>query len=243
MGILNVTPDSFSDGGRFQSLEFAMERAEQMIEDGVDIIDIGGESTRPGVAAACRVDEELRRVMPVIYALARARQALVGRHLQAGGDARSHHRRRRHDQRHQRFPRARRHRRGGGQRLRPVRDAHAGHARTTCSSSRTTTTWCGEVIAFLRERVDALLAAGVARERICDRSGIWLWQDASSIMSPCLRSIGRIAARTGPAGAGRPVAQVDDRRAHRPPRRAAPGRQPGGRIGCGSAGRADRAGP
>ena len=68
MGILNVTPDSFSDGGRFQSLELALSRAEQMIAEGVDIIDIGGESSRPGVAPL-PLDEELRRVMPVLYAL------------------------------------------------------------------------------------------------------------------------------------------------------------------------------
>lgn len=68
MGILNVTPDSFSDGGRFNSLESALSRAEQMIADGVDIIDIGGESSRPG-APPLPVEEELRRVMPVLYAL------------------------------------------------------------------------------------------------------------------------------------------------------------------------------
>jgi dihydropteroate synthase len=68
MGILNVTPDSFSDGGRFNALELAISHAEQMIADGVDIIDIGGESTRPG-APPVSVDEELDRVMPVIYAL------------------------------------------------------------------------------------------------------------------------------------------------------------------------------
>jgi len=68
MGILNVTPDSFSDGGRHHALEFAVEGAEQMIKDGVDIIDIGGESTRPG-SPSVPVEEELRRVMPVIYAL------------------------------------------------------------------------------------------------------------------------------------------------------------------------------
>lgn len=68
MGILNVTPDSFSDGGRFQSLELALTRAEQMIAEGVDIIDIGGESSRPG-APPLPLDEELRRVLPVIYAL------------------------------------------------------------------------------------------------------------------------------------------------------------------------------
>lgn len=68
MGILNVTPDSFSDGGRFQSLELALSRAEQMIADGVDIIDIGGESTRPG-SQPLPLEEELHRVMPVLYAL------------------------------------------------------------------------------------------------------------------------------------------------------------------------------
>src|SRR5687768_5774467 len=68
MGILNVTPDSFSDGGNFASLEFALSHAESMVEQGVDIIDIGGESTRPG-SPAVPLDEELRRVMPVLYAL------------------------------------------------------------------------------------------------------------------------------------------------------------------------------
>ena len=68
MGILNVTPDSFSDGGSFLSLEAAVDRAEQMIADGVDIIDIGGESTRPG-STPLPVQQELDRVMPVVYAL------------------------------------------------------------------------------------------------------------------------------------------------------------------------------
>ena len=68
MGILNVTPDSFSDGGQFHSIDQALSRAEQMIADGVDIIDIGGESSRPG-APPLPLEEELRRVMPVVYAL------------------------------------------------------------------------------------------------------------------------------------------------------------------------------
>lgn len=68
MGILNVTPDSFSDGGKFQSLDHAITHAEQMIEDGVDIIDIGGESSRPG-ANPLPVEEELKRVIPLVYAL------------------------------------------------------------------------------------------------------------------------------------------------------------------------------
>ncbi|WDR05938.1 dihydropteroate synthase [Devosia rhodophyticola] len=68
MGILNVTPDSFSDGGAFNLLDVAVAHAQQMIADGADIIDIGGESTRPG-AAPVSTQEELDRVIPVIEAL------------------------------------------------------------------------------------------------------------------------------------------------------------------------------
>lgn len=70
MGILNVTPDSFSDGGQFVSLDAAIAHAEQMISEGADIIDVGGESTRPG-GEPVTVEEEIRRVVPVIQALAR----------------------------------------------------------------------------------------------------------------------------------------------------------------------------
>lgn len=69
MGILNITPDSFSDGGRFNQLDEAVKRAKQMVANGADIIDIGGESTRPGFAAVS-LDEELSRVIPVIKAIA-----------------------------------------------------------------------------------------------------------------------------------------------------------------------------
>ena len=65
MGILNVTPDSFSDGGRYLAVANAVTRARQMASEGADIIDIGGESTRPG-APVVSADEELRRVLPVI---------------------------------------------------------------------------------------------------------------------------------------------------------------------------------
>jgi dihydropteroate synthase len=70
MGVLNVTPDSFSDGGRISSTERALARAEEMIAEGADLLDVGGESTRPG-AAAVTADEEVRRVLPVIEALAK----------------------------------------------------------------------------------------------------------------------------------------------------------------------------
>jgi dihydropteroate synthase len=69
MGVLNVTPDSFSDGGRFAGLPEALERARQMVEEGAALVDVGGESTRPG-ADPVPANEELRRVIPVIERLA-----------------------------------------------------------------------------------------------------------------------------------------------------------------------------
>jgi dihydropteroate synthase len=68
MGILNVTPDSFSDGGQFQVRDAALRHVEQMLAEGVDIIDVGGESTRPG-AASISLQAELDRVVPVIEAI------------------------------------------------------------------------------------------------------------------------------------------------------------------------------
>jgi dihydropteroate synthase len=68
MGILNVTPDSFSDGGQFACFDGALKQAESMIENGVDIIDIGGESTRPG-AADVNVKDEISRVIPLLKAI------------------------------------------------------------------------------------------------------------------------------------------------------------------------------
>lgn len=70
MGIVNVTPDSFSDGGKYSSTDLAVEHALQLVAEGADILDIGGESTRPG-AEPVSLDEELRRVIPVIEALSK----------------------------------------------------------------------------------------------------------------------------------------------------------------------------
>src|SRR5688572_12261857 len=69
MGVLNVTPDSFSDGGRYLGLAEAVAQGERLAADGAAIVDVGGESTRPG-AVAVGVEEELRRVIPVIERLA-----------------------------------------------------------------------------------------------------------------------------------------------------------------------------
>ncbi len=68
MGVLNVTPDSFSDGGEFYDIEHAVERALEIEAEGADILDIGGESTRPG-SSAISTDEELGRVIPVLERL------------------------------------------------------------------------------------------------------------------------------------------------------------------------------
>lgn len=68
MGILNVTPDSFSDGGKFNEVDAALKRVKEMIEEGADIIDVGGESTRPNFEVV-KEDEEIKRVVPIIRAI------------------------------------------------------------------------------------------------------------------------------------------------------------------------------
>ena len=68
MGVVNVTPDSFSDGGHYLSLDAALAHAQRLMDEGADLLDIGGESTRPG-AAAVSLEEERRRVLPVLEAL------------------------------------------------------------------------------------------------------------------------------------------------------------------------------
>ncbi|MBI3321228.1 MAG: dihydropteroate synthase [Candidatus Omnitrophica bacterium] len=95
MGVLNVTPDSFSDGGAYEDSPRAIRRALEMVEEGADAIDVGGESTRPG-AREVSLDEELRRVLPVIERLAEAirvpisidtsKAEVARRALEAGAD-------------------------------------------------------------------------------------------------------------------------------------------------------------
>jgi dihydropteroate synthase len=77
LGILNVTPDSFSDGGHYTELAAALSQAEKLLSAGAYILDIGGESTRPGRTEDVPADEELRRVIPVVEALARSYPELV----------------------------------------------------------------------------------------------------------------------------------------------------------------------
>lgn len=95
MAILNVTPDSFSDGGKFASADEALKQAERLIGEGADILDVGGESTRPG-SARVSADEEIRRVVPVIEAVTKrfdvpvsidtSKSAVAGAALRAGAE-------------------------------------------------------------------------------------------------------------------------------------------------------------
>ncbi|MGN6710170.1 dihydropteroate synthase [Anaerocolumna jejuensis] len=71
MGILNVTPDSFSDGGKYFDPASALKHAAQMAEEGADIIDVGGEATRPGFAVPISADEEIKRIIPIIQRLSK----------------------------------------------------------------------------------------------------------------------------------------------------------------------------
>ena len=77
MGIVNVTPDSFSDGGLYLDSEKAIDHTLKLLDEGADIIDVGGESTRPGAHVAVSTEEELRRVLPVITALRKLRPDVV----------------------------------------------------------------------------------------------------------------------------------------------------------------------
>jgi len=165
MGILNITPDSFSDGGRYQGLEFALTHAESMIRDGARMIDIGGESTRPG-SPAVPLDEELRRVMPTLYALRTLDVALsvdtnkpevMREALIAGADMIN-------DVNGFRAPGA----------LEAVQDSDCGlcvmHMQATPTTMQQAPRYddvVGEVIAFLATRIDAMTTAGIDRSRIC----------------------------------------------------------------------------
>jgi dihydropteroate synthase len=170
MGILNVTPDSFSDGGRYGTLEFAISRAESMAGSGVDLIDIGGESTRPG-SPSVPVEEELRRVMPAVYALQGLGKALsvdtckpqvMREAIIAGADMIN-------DINGFRAPGA----------IEAVKDSDCGlcimHMQGTPQDMQAQPVYrdvVREVLDFLRERVDALLAAGIERERLCVDPGL-----------------------------------------------------------------------
>ena len=165
MGILNVTPDSFSDGGQHHSLEFAISHAEEMIRDGVDIIDVGGESSRPG-ADPLPLEQELQRVMPVLYALRDQGPAIsvdtykpqvMREAIIAGVDMIN-------DINGFRAPGA----------IDAVRDSDCAlcimHMQKDPQQMQLAPQYgdvVAEVIAFLRERIEAMTAAGIDPRRIC----------------------------------------------------------------------------
>lgn len=194
MGILNVTPDSFTDGGRFQSLEFAVSRAEEMIAEGVDLIDIGGESTRPG-SPAVPLDEELRRVIPAVYALRDLGKPLsidtykpevMREAILAGADMIN-------DINAFRAPGA----------LEAVVDSDCGlcvmhmqRSPETMQQNPEYTDVVEEVVGFLRERVDAMVAAGIERKRICIDPGFGFGKTVEHNFA-LLRNIGKIQQELG----------------------------------------------
>ncbi|MYM25026.1 dihydropteroate synthase [Duganella sp. FT135W] len=170
MGILNVTPDSFSDGGNYQALEFAISHAEEMIEAGVDIIDVGGESTRPG-SPPVSLEDELQRVMPVLYAVRDMGPAIsvdtykpqvMREAIIAGVDMIN-------DINGFRAPGA----------IEAVRDSDCAlcimHMQSDPQHMQLAPSYTdvvAEVIAFLRERIEAMLAAGIDPRRICIDPGL-----------------------------------------------------------------------
>ena len=172
MGIVNVTPDSFSDGGRFLDADAAVAHALQLVADGADLLDIGGESTRP-YAEPVAADEELRRVLPVIERLAAQVQVPISIDTSKAAVARAAID-------------------AGAEIINDVTGLDgdpamialavetgvgvcAMHMQGTPQTMQDNPTYAdvvAEVRDYLRERRDALVAAGIARERICLDPGI-----------------------------------------------------------------------
>jgi dihydropteroate synthase len=172
MGIVNVTPDSFSDGGRFFDPQAAIDHALQLAAAGADILDIGGESTRPG-AQVVAVTEELRRVMPVIHGVCRQvavplsidtyKAPVAAEAVAAGCEIINDITGLTHDP---------------GM-FHVARDTHAGivamHMQGTPQTMQLSPTYGNvveDVLAYLRARRDALLAEAIDRDRICLDPGL-----------------------------------------------------------------------
>jgi dihydropteroate synthase len=166
MGVLNVTPDSFSDGGRYLDPALALQRAQQLRAEGAAIIDIGGESTRPG-ATPVDTTEELRRVLPVVQALGRDSTLLISvdtsnpevmRAVADAGAAMIN------DVRALQRPGALQAAAATGL---AVCLMHMQGDPATMQSAPHYGDVCAEVAAWLAERVAAAEAAGIARGRLC----------------------------------------------------------------------------
>jgi len=173
MGILNVTPDSFSDGGRYTTVEAAVAHAQRLVEEGADILDIGGESTRPG-ADPVPLDEELRRVIPVVQAVRQALpevcisvdtyKARVAREaLESGADMIN-------DVSALRFDPEMASVVAEGDV--PVVLMHMKGTPKTMQQNPTYGDVVREILAFLRERIEFAVSQGIARDRIIVDPGI-----------------------------------------------------------------------
>ncbi len=172
MGIVNVTPDSFSDGGKFLDTQAAIDQALRLLDDGADILDIGGESTRP-YATPVSAEEERARVLPVIREVHRLRPsailsidtskpAVAAATIEAGAEIIN-------DVTGLKDPRL----------LQSAVASHAGicvmHMQGTPQTMQDNPFYddvVDDILAYLRERRDALLSAGIERERICLDPGI-----------------------------------------------------------------------
>jgi dihydropteroate synthase len=194
MGVLNVTPDSFSDGGRFIDVASALDHAERMIKAGAAIIDVGGESTRPG-AAPVSVDEEIRRILPIVEALVSrgarvsvdtSKPEVIRAALAAGVHLVN-------DVRALQIPGA----------LEAAADSSAAiclmHMQGTPGTMQKAPTYrdvVAEVTDFLKVRVDACLAAGVDRGRLVIDPGFGFGKTLEHNLD-LLRGLPKIAAEIG----------------------------------------------
>jgi dihydropteroate synthase len=191
MGIVNVTPDSFSDGGLFADPETAVAHAATLVDEGADIVDIGGESTRPG-AEPVAPDEERRRVVPVIEGLRASRPgALISvdtRHADVAAEALAAGASIVNDVA------------GGADRemMTLAADGNAGmvlmHMRGEPGSMQEHPTYddvVADVHEFLRERVEAALFAGLVAEQLCVDPGIGFGKTLEHNLA-LLRSLGRL---------------------------------------------------
>ncbi|MFN2593959.1 MAG: dihydropteroate synthase [Actinomycetota bacterium] len=201
MGILNVTPDSFSDGGLFYDREAAVAHAFEMIRDGASIIDVGGESTRPG-AQEVEPEEELRRIIPVIERLAAESDAIISADTRKPGVARAAVE-------------------GGaaiindtsGEASRREMDEIAAdldaaivvmHSRGTPATMTTLTEYddvVGDVAKFLLKRIHELEAAGIAQESIAVDPGFGFAKTPAQTMT-LLNGLDRVVDLGYPVVAG-----------------------------------------
>lgn len=195
MAILNVTPDSFSDGGKLTSPEAAIEAAARMAEEGADLIDVGGESTRPG-AEEVSEEEECRRILPVVEGIKRelgvrvsvdtTKSRVAKRALDAGADMVN-------DVSSFSDPAM----------LRVVRDARAPvvvmHMRGTPRTMQQDTRYTdllSSIVGFLRKSVEKALAAGIADDKILVDPGLGFGKSSDGNLQilrdlPTLRSVGK----------------------------------------------------